>query len=87
MRKTVYLSVGSNLGDREANLQAALDRLHAPDLRVARVSPVYETEPLEFAEQGWFLNRTPRGRVATETAFDYFGVKRKLRSDDQPALF
>ena len=34
-----------------------------------------------------FLNRTPRGRVAPELAYDYFNVKRKLRSDDQPALF
>jgi len=34
-----------------------------------------------------FLNRTPRGRTATELAFDYFNVKAKLRKDDQPALF
>jgi Holliday junction DNA helicase RuvB len=34
-----------------------------------------------------FINRTPRGRVATERAYDYFNVKRKMRSDDQPALF
>jgi Holliday junction resolvasome RuvABC ATP-dependent DNA helicase subunit len=33
------------------------------------------------------LNRTPRGRVATELAYDYFNVKPKLKSDDQPALF
>ena len=34
-----------------------------------------------------FLNRTPRGRVATDLAFDYFNKKPKLRRDDQPALF
>ncbi len=34
-----------------------------------------------------FLSRTPRGRMATELAFEYFQVKRKLRNDDQPALF
>ena len=34
-----------------------------------------------------FLNRTPRGRMATESAYEYFNVKRKLRIDDQPALF
>ena len=54
--KTVYLGLGSNMGDREANLQAVLEHLHAPDLLVNRVSPVYETEPLDFAEQRWFLN-------------------------------
>ena len=34
-----------------------------------------------------FLNRTPRGRTATELAYDYFNVKRKPRNEDQPALF
>jgi 2-amino-4-hydroxy-6-hydroxymethyldihydropteridine diphosphokinase len=54
--KTTYLSLGSNLGDREANLRAAIDRLAAPDLRVLRTSPVYETEPLDYIAQRWFLN-------------------------------
>ena len=47
------------------------------------IEEVYEPYLIQLG----FLNRTPRGRVATETAYDYFGVKRKLRSDDQPALF
>ena len=34
-----------------------------------------------------FLHRTPRGRVATERAFDYFKVERRLRTGEQPALF
>jgi len=54
--KTIYLSLGSNLGDRAANLRAAIERLAAPDLRVLRASPVYETEPMENTFQGWFLN-------------------------------
>jgi 2-amino-4-hydroxy-6-hydroxymethyldihydropteridine diphosphokinase len=54
--KIVYLSLGSNLGDREGMLQSALDRLHAPDLRIMRVSSVYETEPVDFKEQRHFLN-------------------------------
>lgn len=56
MNKIAYLGLGSNLGDRQANLRAALDRLEAPGLRVLRVSPVYETEPVGFAAQRWFLN-------------------------------
>ena len=47
------------------------------------IEEVYEPYLIQLG----FLNRTPRGRVATELAFDYFQVKRKLRSDDQPALF
>jgi 2-amino-4-hydroxy-6-hydroxymethyldihydropteridine diphosphokinase len=54
--KTVYLSLGSNLGDREQMLQSALDRLHAADLRILRVSSIYETEPLGLKEQRFFLN-------------------------------
>jgi len=49
--KTVYLSLGSNLGDREANLGAALDLL-----KPRRVSPIYETEPMDYTAQGYFLN-------------------------------
>ena len=55
--KTVYLGLGSNIGDREGHLRAARERLAAADLRVVRVSPVYETEPLEMTAQRWFLNQ------------------------------
>jgi 2-amino-4-hydroxy-6-hydroxymethyldihydropteridine diphosphokinase len=55
--KTVYLSLGSNVGDREANLHAALDHLAAGGIRVLRVSPIYETEPVDYTAQPWFLNQ------------------------------
>jgi 2-amino-4-hydroxy-6-hydroxymethyldihydropteridine diphosphokinase len=54
--KTVYLSLGSNIGDRARNLQAALAQLAAPDLRILRTSSAYETEPVEFTAQRWFVN-------------------------------
>jgi 2-amino-4-hydroxy-6-hydroxymethyldihydropteridine diphosphokinase len=54
--KTAYLSLGSNVGDREANLRAAIEKLAAPDSRVVRVSPTYETEPVDYTDQRWFLN-------------------------------
>ena len=47
------------------------------------IEEVYEPYLIQLG----FLNRTPRGRVATELAYDYFNVKRKLRHGDQPALF
>ncbi len=55
MHKLVYLSLGSNVGDRAANLNAAIARLGAFGDVVA-VSSFYETEPVEFAAQPWFLN-------------------------------
>lgn len=54
--KTVYLGLGSNLGDREQMLQAAIDGLHSAGVRVTRTSSVYETEPRGRRNQRWFLN-------------------------------
>jgi len=55
MHKLVYLSLGSNLGDRAANLNAALALLEGLG-RVVAVSSFYETEPVEVVAQPWFLN-------------------------------
>lgn len=55
--KIVYLGLGSNLGDREAMLRAAVRGLESPRLRIRRVSPVYETEPVDVSGQHWFLNQ------------------------------
>lgn len=52
MQPTAYLSLGSNLGDRAQNLRAAIARLGG----VLAVSSFYETEPVEFTNQPWFLN-------------------------------
>jgi len=54
--KQVYLSLGSNRGDRLANLRAALDRMAAAGIEVRRVSSFYRTEPVGFAAQAWFVN-------------------------------
>ena len=54
--KTVYLSLGSNLGNRELMLQKALERLEGADLHIRRISTVYETEPMYWKQQRWFLN-------------------------------
>jgi len=54
--KTVYLSLGSNIGDRERNLRDAVGLLAEPQLRAVRVSSFYETEPLDVHDQPWFLN-------------------------------
>ena len=56
MKRTAYLSLGSNLGDREANLREAIARLGELG-SVSKVSAFYETEPVEVAgRQPWFLN-------------------------------
>lgn len=55
LQKTVYLSLGSNLGDREQHLRAAIQHLHQiGELRA--LSDVYETAPVDVLDQPWFLN-------------------------------
>jgi 2-amino-4-hydroxy-6-hydroxymethyldihydropteridine diphosphokinase len=55
MPALVYLSLGSNVGDREIQLRDSVRRLVANG-RVVAVSSFYETEPVEFTDQAWFLN-------------------------------
>ena len=56
MKKRVYLCLGSNLGDRRAYLARALEQMQAAGIRVRRVSALYHTQPVDYAEQPWFLN-------------------------------
>jgi 2-amino-4-hydroxy-6-hydroxymethyldihydropteridine diphosphokinase len=62
--KRIYLSLGSNIGDREANLRKAVELLEALDVHVLRASRIYETEPVDYVDQAWFLNQV----VEAETA-------------------
>jgi 2-amino-4-hydroxy-6-hydroxymethyldihydropteridine diphosphokinase len=59
-----YVGLGANLGDREASLRAAVDRLaEAPGIEVVAVSSFRETDPVGYLDQPRFLN----GAVALET--------------------
>src|SRR5713101_3825669 len=71
----IYLSLGSNLGDREANLLAAIAALGGAGVRVTRESSVYETEPVDYLEQPWFLNCVVEG----ETELPALELLKKLR--------
>lgn len=51
----VFLGLGSNQGDRHANLLEAL-RLLGSEVAITRVSSFYETEPVGYIDQEWFLN-------------------------------
>jgi len=63
----VYLGLGSNLGDRRANLARALDQLAAL-VRIDAVSSVYESEPVGYTEQPVFWNLAVRVRTTLEPA-------------------
>jgi 2-amino-4-hydroxy-6-hydroxymethyldihydropteridine diphosphokinase len=62
-----YLGLGSNVGDRAANLAAALEAL-APEARVLRTSHIYETEPWGYTDQARFLNQAAEVETALTPA-------------------
>jgi 2-amino-4-hydroxy-6-hydroxymethyldihydropteridine diphosphokinase len=52
----IYLSLGSNVGDRAANLARAIQAVEGAGVQVLRASSLYQTEPADFPAQHWFLN-------------------------------
>jgi len=86
VRKTAYLSLGSNVGDREANLRDAITRLGELG-EVKAVSPIYETEPVDFTRQPWFLNcavaleteKTPRQLLAGLLAIEQAMGRKRIQ--------
>ena len=56
MASEVYLSLGSNLGDREAYLSQALEKLRGQGIVPTQISSFYETEPVDVTDQPDFLN-------------------------------
>jgi len=73
--QTIYLSLGSNIGDRAANLHAAIAALPGAGMRLTRASSIYETEPVDYLQQDWFLNCAVEG----ETALPAVELLRELR--------
>jgi 2-amino-4-hydroxy-6-hydroxymethyldihydropteridine diphosphokinase len=61
MEKKTYLSLGSNVGDRAKNLATAIAALAEAGVHVLKVSSIYETEPVDYLEQDWFLNCVVEG--------------------------
>jgi 2-amino-4-hydroxy-6-hydroxymethyldihydropteridine diphosphokinase len=53
---TVYLALGSNIGNRETNLREALRLLSESGVQISKLSSIYETEPLDYLDQPWFFN-------------------------------
>ena len=78
--RRAYLGLGSNLGDRAANLQFGLDGLAARAGRVVAISPVYETEPVGGPPQPDYLNAV----VGVETELsprELLGVAKALEAE------
>jgi 2-amino-4-hydroxy-6-hydroxymethyldihydropteridine diphosphokinase len=74
--EVVYLSLGSNVGARDENLNAAIALLPATGVQLCRVSSFYETEPVDYLDQAWFLNCV----VRSETQLPALALLRGLRA-------
>ena len=78
--KTVYIALGSNLGDRVENLLLARERIASPHVRLTRASSIYETAPREIVDQPWFLNQVV---MAETTLFPRQLLARLLRIEHE----
>jgi len=65
MDEPVFLSLGTNLGDRLTNLQHAMEAL-CPDVIIVQSSPIYMTEPWGYVDQPEFLNQVVEVRTELE---------------------
>jgi 2-amino-4-hydroxy-6-hydroxymethyldihydropteridine diphosphokinase len=73
---TVYLSLGSNVGDHGGNLRAAIAALPQAGVLVKQLSSIYETEPVDYLDQPWFLNCV----LEVETELEPHALLRALRA-------
>lgn len=72
--KSVFLGLGSNLGDREGNLRNAVEKLGEYAGKIVKASSVYETEPWGFSSDDKFLNMV----LELETSLNPSGLLERL---------
>jgi 2-amino-4-hydroxy-6-hydroxymethyldihydropteridine diphosphokinase len=79
--KRIYLSLGSNIGEREEHLDRALAALEQEHVHVTARSSVYETEPQDVLQQPWFLNmvvEAETSRFPLQLLGALLGIERQL---------
>ncbi|MBD3328268.1 2-amino-4-hydroxy-6-hydroxymethyldihydropteridine diphosphokinase [Candidatus Peregrinibacteria bacterium] len=76
----VFLALGTNLGDRLANLRLACDFFEKAGLVTVDKSSVYETEPFGVTDQPWFLNQVIKGECAF-SADELLSVSQKIERE------
>ncbi len=86
MMATFYLGLGTNLGDRRANLKSAIAAL-APSANPLRASSIYETEPWGYLDQPAFLNQVLEAETPLPPAGLLAALKRLEASLGRQATF
>ncbi len=90
-RHAAYISFGSNMGDREQNCLHGIDALsRTKDVDIKARSPLYQTSPVDFEDQDWFVN----GALKLETTLTPLellqalkGIERKAGREKAPVRF
>ncbi|MCF8045490.1 MAG: 2-amino-4-hydroxy-6-hydroxymethyldihydropteridine diphosphokinase, partial [Desulfarculaceae bacterium] len=87
----VYISIGSNIGDRESNLTRAADALdQSESVTVTAVSPFYMTEPVDYTDQDWFVNavlKVETGLLPRELLSLLKGIETKMGRHEKSVRF
>lgn len=82
---TIYLSLGSNIGDKEKNIHNAIELLKYKNIiAITKVSSLYKTEPVDLEQQDWFLNCAVEAEISLnlEGLFKFtLDIERKLGKD------
>jgi len=63
VKQEIYIGLGSNIGDRLANIRKAIELMKEEGIEIIDESSIYETEPVGYKEQGWFLNSVVKGKT------------------------
>jgi len=82
-RVDIFISLGSNIGNREDNLRKAVDLINSnPDIEIIKVSSIYETEPMYLKEQNSFYNIVLQARVDIRVSpFELMGFLKGIEYD------
>jgi len=65
---TVYIALGTNIGNRDENLSEAARRLRESGVEITKLSSIYETEPVDYLDQPWFLNAVLEAQTTLSAA-------------------
>lgn len=88
---SVYLSIGSNKGDKKQNLEMAITLLRRHDqIVVSKVSPFYKTQPQNYTDQDWFVNAAVKIKTRLtpqELLFVLKTMEKELDKEGKPFRF
>lgn len=59
----VLIALGSNMGDRKANIEKAIELMRDRGINIQKVASMYETSPVGYTDQDWFVNTVVSGET------------------------